>query len=62
MRIRTPSTTHSQIRPEPEPLAAAGELLGSAVTAGAEALLAAAGELLGSAVTAGAEALLAADG
>ncbi|MFZ0189773.1 MAG: hypothetical protein WAL72_22845 [Streptosporangiaceae bacterium] len=39
----TPSKTHSQIRPEPDPLPAVGELLGWAVAAGVEALLVADG-------------------
>ena len=35
----TPSRIHSQSRPEPDPLPAAGELLGSAATVGVAALL-----------------------
>ena len=49
----TPSRTQSQIRPEPDPLPAAGELLGSAVAVGVGALLAADGSLVGVAVTLG---------
>ncbi len=39
----TPSRIHSQSRPEPDPLPAAGELLGSAATVGVAALLVADG-------------------
>ena len=49
----TPSRTQSQIRPEPDPLPAVGELLGWAVAAGVEALLVADGWLVGVAVTLG---------
>ena len=49
----TPSRTHSQIRPEPDPLPAVGELLGWADAAGVEALLVADGWLVGVAVTLG---------
>ncbi|HJZ00229.1 MAG TPA: hypothetical protein VJ305_05880 [Streptosporangiaceae bacterium] len=53
MRTMTPSRTQSQIRPEPDPLPAVGELLGWAVAAGVEALLVADGWLVGVAVTLG---------
>src|SRR5579859_6821739 len=43
MRTMTPSRTHSQIRPEPDPLPAAGDLLGGAITAAVGALLVAGG-------------------
>jgi hypothetical protein len=43
----TPSKTHSQIRPEPDPLPAVGEVLGCAVAVGVGALLADVAEALG---------------
>ena len=57
MRIMTPSRTQSQIRPEPDPLPAVGELLGWALAAGVEAPLVADGWLVGVAVTLGLDTL-----